>query len=338
MLQRIYIFSLLFFCLSLQACREPDIPIGTVATVNGQGVTFRELEARRARLFSARSPKSDGFDDPVLQKQYKYVLGQIIEELLICQYMRKDGRDLAQGQLEAEEKRIRDEYPPGAFEEMLLELAIDEGRWREGLHRRLLVEQFILHVLRPEISITADEVQQYYHEHSADFSIPEQWHFIQITGTDKAEVDKAGKSLVEGKNATAVQQDFFVTIHDIRMGADMLPKELIDALAALQPWQASKSKIVDNTAFRLFVLVEKNPASILDPAEMSKRVEQALADEKLSAVYTHWLQKRLRKANIRLAPALLSFLPAVNATELPFKTDEGRAPDLEPDNKTDEED
>lgn len=305
---------LLALCLVLSACGEQKTVTGAVATVNGETIAFRDLEARRALLFSGRSPRAAGFDDAALWRQYKYVLGQIIEELLICQYMRKNGMGLDKGQLAAEEERIRDDYPPGAFEAMLLELAVDENRWREEISRRLTVEQFITQVLRPEISITADEVQQYYREHSADFIIPAQWHFMQIVGTDKSEVQKAGTALVAGRNATATQKEFLVTIHDINMGADMLPKELLNDLSALRPWQASRTKPVDD-GFRRFVLVEKTPPSMLDAAEMSKRVEQALADEKVRLVYAQWIQKQMRKADIRIAPPLASPLSPAAAEE-----------------------
>jgi hypothetical protein len=298
--------------LFLSACREQNVATGTAATVNGEPITFRNLEARRSILFSGRSPRAAGFDDVTLQRQYRYVLKQMIEELVISQYMKSKGMALEAGQVEAEEKRIRDDYPPGAFEAMLLELAVDEGRWREGINRRLMMEQFITQVLRPEISITADEVQQYYRGHSADFVIPEQWHFMQIVGTDKREVEKAGNNLVLGKIATAAQKEYLVTIHDINMGADMLPKELLDDLSVLRPWQASQARTVDD-AFRLFVLVEKTPSSMLDAAEMSKRVEQALADEKVRTVYAEWMQKRMRKADIRIAPTLTAPLPLESA-------------------------
>jgi len=311
--QRTFCITLIILGLFLSACREQNVATGTAATVNGEPISFRSLEARRAILFSGRSPRAAGFDDATLHRQYRYVLGRMIEELVISQYMKNRGMALEAGLVEAEEKRIRDDYPPGAFEAMLLELAIDEERWREGIYRRLTVEQFIAQVLRPEISITADEVQQYYSEHRADFVIPEQWHFMQIMGTDRREVERAGKNLVSGKDATAAQKEYLVTIHDISMGADMLPKELLDDLSRLRPWQASPARAVDD-AFRLFVLVEKIPSSMLDAAEMSKRVEQALADEKVRTVYAQWMQQRMRRAGIRIAPALTAPLPSESAS------------------------
>ena len=267
-------------------------------------------------LFSGRSPQAMGFDDATLQQQYKYVLGQMIEELLISQYMHARGMALDWDQVEAEEKRIRDEYPAGAFETMLLERAINEDRWREGIYRRLTVERFIAQFLRPEITITVDEVQQYYREHSADFIISERWHFMQIVGTDRSEVERAANSLALTRDAVATQREYFVTIHDVDMGVDMLPQELLSDLSALRPWQVSQTRVVDDE-FRLFVLVGKTPSTVLDAAEISKRVEQAIADEKIRGVYAKWIQARIPKADIRIAPSLVAPLPQEAAAGQP---------------------
>ncbi len=303
-------FALTLLCLfSFAACVESSIMPGDVASVNGQGISFREVEARRASLFAHRSPGSEGqLDDATLQTQYRYIVAEIIREFLISQFMRDKGLAVAPELVEAEEQRIRNDYPEGAFEEMLLEEGISLDLWRENIRRRLEMERFLTQVLRPEISITSDEVQQYYHEHSADFIIPEQWHFMQITGLEKKDVERAQVAFIAGKNATAVQKGFLVTIHDIRMGKDLLPEDVNRELAGLGLWQGSKIKSHEGL-FRTFVLMEKAPATMLDAATMSVRVEQALAEEKMRDAYAAWMKKRIAKADIQIAPALAEPLP-----------------------------
>jgi hypothetical protein len=168
-----------------------------------------------------------------------------------------------------------------------------------------MVRKFLLQVLRPEISITPEEVQQYFTGHSADFLVPEQWHFIQITGPDKKIVEKARNSIMASKGATEVQKEFLVSIHDIHMGIDRLPDDLSKELAPLGLWKSSPVKAVDD-GFRTFVLIEKTPAAMLEAAEIAKRVEQALAEEKMRAQYAAWIKKRIKGADIRLAPMLLA--------------------------------
>ncbi|MDL2266720.1 hypothetical protein LJC46_01875, partial [Desulfovibrio sp. OttesenSCG-928-G15] len=214
----------LISCLPLVACREEAIAPGVVATVNGEPVFFREMEARRVNYFSGFASDTQGVEDALLQEQYRYVLGRIIAEEIVWQYMDGKGVTLAKEELLEEEQKILSDYPEGAFENMIMEEAVTLGFWRKGIARRLMVDKFIMQILRPEISITADEVQQYYRAHKEEFVIPEQWHFIQILGKDLKEVEQASKHLAEGKNATATQKEFLVTIHDICLSVDMLPQ------------------------------------------------------------------------------------------------------------------
>ena len=300
--------ALLVFLLcltSLPGCEAPPAMPGIVASVNGQGISYREVETRRINQFSGRSPDARPLSEAELQAQYRYVVDQIIEELVICQYMESKNFSLEPGLLDAEEKLVRDDYPENAFELMLAEEGVNLSEWRESLRRRLMIRQFLTQVLRPEITITADEVQQYFTAHSADFIIPEQWHFMQITGLDKKSVENARNSFVATKNATATQKEFLVSIHDIRIGKDRLPEDLSKELAALGLWKGSPVKSADG-AFRSLVLIEKTPASMLEAAEMAKRVEQALAEEKMRVLYAAWVRKHTTRAEIRIAPALLA--------------------------------
>ena len=288
----------------LAGCREAQVRPGELASVNGQGISFREAEARRVVLFVKRSPNADLQNDAVLQAQYRYVLSGLIEELLVCQYMEKNGYSVSQEVVETEEKKIRADYPEGAFEEMLLEEGIDIERWRYNLRKHLLVESFITQILRPEISIAPDEFQEYYRTHSVDFVLSEQWHFMQIMGQEKSEVERAQGSFLSTRNATAVQKEYLVTIHDILMGKDLLPEALLRELSDISAWQGTSTKNYEG-AFRNFVMIEKVPASVLDAATISQRVEQAIAEDKMRLIYANWVREQLDKAKIQLAPALL---------------------------------
>jgi hypothetical protein len=280
---------------------------GDVASVNGQSISLREVEARRVSLFARRSPGDSDPDDAALQVQYRHVVRQIVEEIVVCQYMRDKGFKLSPEALEAEEERIRDDYPKGEFEQMLLEEGVNEDIWRQGIRRRLIMEQFITQELRPQISITTAEVEQYYRSRSQDFVIPEQWHFLQIMGMDGREVEAARERLIRGGNPVAAQREFLVTIHDIRMAKELLPESLSRELEALAPGQGTKVKAHEEM-FRAFVMVEKLPPAPLDAATISQRVEQAIAEEKMRAVYARWIEDRMARTDIRVASELLNDL------------------------------
>lgn len=300
-----YLFAFLALAASwlLGGCGEAVVQPGWIATVNGEGISFQEAEARRIALFARRTPEAVPPDEERLQKQYRYVVSRLVEERIICQFMEKKSFQLDPALLENAEAQVRKDYPGGTFAKVFLEEGISQELWREGLRRRLIVEQFINRELRPEISISAAEVEKYYTENSKDFIVPEQWHFLQITGLDSKEVEKAQADLVENKNAAAVQKDHLVSIHDISMAWDLLPDTVQKALENLAPWQASAPALHEDQ-FRGFVLVEIVPERRLDPATISKRVEQVLIEKKLKGIYAEWLNKNLAKNKISIAPAL----------------------------------
>lgn len=277
---------------------------GEVASVNGQSITFREIETRRARLFSGLSAQVKPLDDEILRTQYLYVLSQIIEELVVCQYMEKKGFSLDPGEPEAEEERIRRDYPEGAFEQMLLEEDINLDTWRDELYRSLMVKKYINTVLRPEIMPSPEEMLWYYNEHKAEFMIPEQWHFIQISGMDKQEVEFARDALISSKDPETVQKRFMVTIHDIKTASEMLPEDFRRQLAKLSPW--SKSPVsTHEKEFRTWILLDKIPQMPLDAASITARVERVLSEDKLAQAYTQAVNKLVSKARVHIADGLL---------------------------------
>jgi hypothetical protein len=86
------------------------------------------------------------------------------------------------------------------------------------------------------------------------------------------------------------------------MGVDVLPQDLLALLSPLKVREASRTRKGEEE-FRVLVLMGKTPSVTMDAAEISKRVEQALSEEKMRALYAAWMQRRLAKDDIRISPA-----------------------------------
>ena len=275
-----------------------------IASVNDEPITLREAEARRSRLFSGLSAQALPEDDETLRAQYIYVVRQLVEETVICQYMEKKGLNLEPGELEAEEARIRNDYPAGAFEQMRLEEGLDVDLWRAGLRRSLLVRKYVNTVLRSEIQPAPEKIIEYYNSHADEFIVPEQWHFIQISGLDRKEVESARNAFLAAKNATDVQKRFMVAVNDVQAGADMLPEAFRKELAGLTPWGQAPVKPYEKE-FRALVLLENIPQQQLDPTTATERVERILMEDALADAYAQSVSRLVSKAKVRVADALL---------------------------------
>jgi hypothetical protein len=275
-----------------------------IASVDGVPISLREAESRRARLFNGPSGKLVHETNARLREQYLHVIRQIAEEMVIARFMEGKGAGLSAEELEAEEDLIRDDYPPGAFEQTLLEAGINLDLWREQLRRALLVRKYIAAEVRPQVMPAPEAIHGYYNIHNEEFIIPEQWHFFHIFGLDKAEVESARKAFLASRNATNIQKIYMVTIRNVRVGGDMLPQELSTELADLAIWDATRVKPQER-GFSSVVLLEKTPRTPLDAASVTARIEQILTEDTLAAVYRQKVEKLMRKTKIRIADVLL---------------------------------
>ena len=290
-------------CLLFVAGCTPAPKLGVVATVNGESISFEELEARRASLFPLSLEGVSNAPRAVLLQQYQYALQGLIQEQLILHEMAQKKIALPEGALEARETLIKGDYPSGAFEQMLLEEGIAYPAWRKALRAQLMVEHFLGTVIRAQISLSPAEVEEYYQAHRVDFVQPEQWHFMQFTGAEKNGVQKATQSFMQTANATAVQKNYAVVVRDIRMAKDKLPEDVTKELATAAEGKATAVKKNADT-FRAFILVEKTPERALNPADIYSRVEQVLVESKQKTVLDEWLTKRIKKGSIFVHPLL----------------------------------
>ena len=134
---------------------------GVIATVNGRPITLHRLEALHdidgdADLL-AHAPSLE-----LLQQQYGDALAALIVHELVAQELEKRKLSITDEAVRAEEAAIRADYPPGEFEVMLQENAIDLDAWRERVRARLAVQLFQKSVLRPRFSVSPEEIRAEY--------------------------------------------------------------------------------------------------------------------------------------------------------------------------------
>lgn len=292
-------------CLLLAGCRENSLRPGEIARVNGRSITFAQLETAHHGAFARLSSDYELPSVESLRGQYNMVLFQLICQELVCEYMEQKGIAVTPEEVAAEEAVIMADYPPGAFEETLIKDGIDLGEWRKLLYKHLMVERFHSRVLRSGITISPEEIERYYQEHAQDLFLPEQWHFIQVYGTDKAEVEKASALFRQTRNATRILNNS-VSVRDIRMNKDRLPEDILRLLAPLAPWQAAPARKLE-ADFHSFVMIEKTPPALRGASETFFLVEQALVEDRVHQAYVKWLEKRLGKAKIKVADPLTPF-------------------------------
>ena len=302
-MSRLITFALLLAILCT-GCKENKVMPTEVARVNGEWILFADLEDRRTTLTGYFADSLDTVNVPLAHWQYRRALQQMIVETLVAQYMSTKKILLPEDAVSNFEKVVRQDYGQQDFDMVILEQGISLEQWRSRVRSMLLVDLFKAEVLRPQIRISAEEVEAYYNANKEDFIFSEQWRFLQVSSLSKDVVELASKELMQSKNPISVKGKFNVSIREINIEKERLPEGLLGVMEKLVPWQASSVQI-DNNEYMSFILLEKQAPVTLDLIATYDRVEQMLAEGKMEEVFATWVSEVVKKSDIFIHPYLL---------------------------------
>lgn len=166
----------LSLCLSLglvlAGCGAPDTPSpeeSVLIRTNRQTVTKGQFE----RAFeTAKIAYSDNrtMDSQMMEHARLRLLDQMTEELIIERRAEELGIVLNDQELETAIQAIKKDYQDNEFEQMLLESAIPYSLWKDRLRVRLLMEKVVDLDLAQSITISAQDIEDYYKAHEEEFA------------------------------------------------------------------------------------------------------------------------------------------------------------------------
>ena len=310
---RLLFVCMLWLCLApfMAGCLQESLPAGTVATVNGQPISLRLLNAVQVLSYFQRAGTSPELSVDALRKQYGIALASLIVHSLVVQELRKLGLEVPPERMRAEEARIRAEYPGGEFEQALLETQMDIQTWRELLHNQLALRLFAEKVLSRDAEPSLQEVQAYYERHEKEFSYPALLYLRIISGVDQDRVESARAALRETSAALLPPG---VLEQKTAMSRDSVPEEWRKDVEVLKPGEISPVR-KQQFQYQAVQLLEEMPASSMSAVEAYPLVEQALIEEKIDAKYAQWMELAVQQADIRVSVYLRERSSAAGAKE-----------------------
>ena len=92
------------------------------------------------------------------------LLNRMTEELILLQRAKDIGLEVSDEEIDQNISEIKDDYPEGEFEQTLLEYAVSYHTWRENIKNRLIMEKLIDRELKAPITITPEDIANYYDE------------------------------------------------------------------------------------------------------------------------------------------------------------------------------
>jgi len=295
---------LLALCCLCLGCSKGPVESGLAAKVNGVPISLRTLEFTHdlrhygegyaASLVPAR-----------LRTEYGELLTELIAGELVVQDLAKHGLEVDEAEILKAEMSIRASYPGRSFEDMLAEEGLDLDQWRARLKSKLSMDKFVARVLRPNITVDADEAQNYYKEHAKEFSQSAMVKFLKIESKESASLAKALEAARAADNPADMLTAFDdVSVQTLASAEEKLPGEWRLAISPLAPGKFSPVQ-PGGPGFQAFMLLERTGARVEGLVQAYGLVEKRLVEKKEEQAFAKWLSEALAKATIEVNPGLV---------------------------------
>ncbi len=170
-----------FLVFGSPACEKPppNPPPEYLVKVNESVLTIeaynRSLEiAKTAYPYETfNDPEDDIYKSVQIKVLRINVLKQLTERLILQERAKELDITVSEEEIQKEVDAIKSLYPDDTFEQSLLEAAISYSAWENELRARILMEKLIETEVADKITITMEEMAQYYEENLKDESIGE---------------------------------------------------------------------------------------------------------------------------------------------------------------------
>jgi len=116
-------------------------------------------------LAKTSQPDSVNKNPAALMEARQQLLDEISIELVMLNRAEEVGISVSDTELDAAIAAIQADYPPGVFEQTLIESAVPFEIWKQRMRSRLLMEKLVQAELGSQVAITPQEVAAYYDQH-----------------------------------------------------------------------------------------------------------------------------------------------------------------------------
>ncbi|MDQ7031661.1 MAG: SurA N-terminal domain-containing protein [Desulfonauticus sp.] len=302
-----HICFILIFILICWGCKFNKVPVGAVASINGDYIYLDDLEKQYDFIHFEYEGNLNIAD---IKKEYRKELLNLFFYKLVKQTLQEKGLLVGNKELEKEINKIKSDYPPGEFKKMLIEECIDYDSWKKFLKMNLNIKKFINLVVKPKIKITFKEVEDYYKKHFKDFYIPNMVSFTVFYSTDKDILLKIKNSKLKFKKDDNKMIDEIkkkypsVIVHHYLFKLNQTPS-LWKKVIEITPEGNFSTIKNDKRGFYLLFINRQYPAKYLEPAQAYPIIENVILQQKLNAYLLNWFKNKLSTSNIMISKLLL---------------------------------
>jgi len=298
---------LLFGLLCLVGCRgRSEAEPQALLKVDGREVSYEEFQSGFAKSLPARQQLSE---EERAELERSFLVRVVDRELTLAEAERL-AITLSEEEVEAAMREARAEYPAGEFRDRLAERGLDEDAWRRGLAESLLMEKVVREAVSAPVTVSDEEVADYYRSHPDEFSRPEQARARQIVVADEDEGQRVLGELRQGADFAALARRHSLS-PDAEEGGDLgffaqgeMPPEF-DAVVWGLPEGQFSDLVKSEYGYHIFQVQERRPALRLTLEAARGDIREQLREAREEQAYQDWLRGLRERAAISINWSLL---------------------------------
>ena len=286
----------LFFLASLVGCsgkNGTEEHLKPVIRVDDHVLTLSEFNAFFEPLKMSYGTDENEEDEGLREARARFLL-ELIEEMIILRRAEELNLHVSDGELQEALDAIEGDYDEEGLRNMFMKQAISLDAWKERARRQLLVEKVLSRDLNVHITVTPDEIRQYYDEHREEWDLGEQVRVRQILLSNKKQAQDVLKKVREGEDFAGLAEQYS-TAPESSQGGDLgyvqrgsLPESLEKPIFALAEGKVSPV-IKTQYGYHIFKVIEKKQAGKQTMDDWIEEIKGRIKTQKLETAYGPWL-------------------------------------------------
>jgi len=170
-----------------------------IAEINKSGITSDQLQSAFLNAISRYDDKAlSSLDQSAIVSFKKNILNQLIDYELLYQQAQKEKVKISNDEINLEIDKIKDNFSsPEEFDGALKANNITLSQLKEDIKRQLMINK-VLEEIRSQVSISDEELSEYYNENKESLFEPEQVHARHILVETEEEANNLLLQLKEG--------------------------------------------------------------------------------------------------------------------------------------------
>jgi peptidyl-prolyl cis-trans isomerase SurA len=194
----------------------PAITADTWAVVNGKAITRQDVDKAYRRSRDAGATASE--EEAVLAKMG--LLDDLIIQEILLEKAAAAKVEIPSTELDTAENNAKKNIPDDVFQQQLTQRGLTPADMRESLRRELVTQKLITQEVTDKISVTDQEISDYFNANKAQFNLPEEaYHLAQIVITPGPEQQVSNGTGDDATTPQAAAQKVQMLMERLKAGA-----------------------------------------------------------------------------------------------------------------------